>query len=126
MLYNIYMAWETDRHGRTRYVQKIRVNGRVTSKVLGVGDVGREAEKLILRQRQEARQKRAQDREIKSKRDFGEQTVKQILEQNLINQGFIKRKSVWQRISRLNTPLTPKELARVNHIKSTSSAQKNA
>ena len=112
------MAWETDRHGTTRYVQKIRIKGRVTSKVLGTGQDGHRAEQTILLKRETKRQLQEEDKRIQTVFHLYEQIVKKLAEQSLINQGFVKRKSVWQRVSRLNTPLTPKEKAHIKHVKS--------
>jgi hypothetical protein len=49
------MAWEIDRYGVARYVQKVRIDGRVTSKVLGVGEDGLAAEKQVLFEREESK-----------------------------------------------------------------------
>ena len=114
------MAWETDQYGRARYVQKLRINGRVTSRVLGTGEAGLGAESEVFLQRKATCQRQAHDKEIQTKLDLYERAVNQLVEQTFINQGFIKRKSVWQRVSRLNIPLTPDEKAHIKHIKSIS------
>ena len=108
------MAWETDKHGKARYVQKIRIGGKVTSKVLGTGEAGKAAERAIL----ELRQKQTQDKRRFKIADEYEHLAKLCVQHFFITRGYIRRKSVWQKISRLNKPLTPEEKTHIAFIKS--------
>jgi hypothetical protein len=72
------MAWEIDRYGVARYVQKVRIDGRVTSKVLGVGEDGLAAEKQVLFEREAKRLRRIEEREFRANLGIYQQTVRQI------------------------------------------------
>ena len=114
------MAWETDRHGRTRYVQKVRINGRVKSISHGSNEAGKRAEQNLLQTRAAKREQRNKARERKNVLATYERTVKQIVEQTMICQGFVNRRGKWQRVSRLNKPLTPAESEHIKRIKRSS------
>jgi len=108
------MAWETDKHGKARYVQKIRIGGKVTSRVLGTGEAGKAAERAIL----ELRHRRTQDKQRFKIADQYEHLAKLCIQHFFITRGYICRKSVWQKVRRLNKPLTPQERAHIAFIKS--------
>ena len=105
------MAWETDRHGRTRYVKKTRVGQRVTSKVLHGDEEVRRAQEAIKRRREIQSQRQREELEIQTKFAMYDRKVKEVVALYFLSQGLIKRKSVWQRISCLNSPLTEREQA---------------
>jgi hypothetical protein len=111
------MAWEIDRYGVARYVQKVRIDGRVTSKVLGVGEDGLAAEKQVLFEREAKRLRRIEEREFRANLGIYQQTVRQITEQTFIWEGLIYRNSTWRRVSKLKKPLTPEERAYIKRIK---------
>jgi hypothetical protein len=111
------MAWEFDRYGVARYIQKVRIDGRVTSKILGTGEAGIAAERQVLLEREAKRQRRVEEREFRANLGIYQQTVRQITEQTFIWEGLIYRNSTWRRVSKLKKPLTPEERAYIKRIK---------
>lgn len=117
LMYNAYMGWETDRHGKSRYVQKIRVGKKVTSKVLGVGEVGLAAEQALLQKRKESQQFCAELDFSSFLADTLEKSVNSLIVLEFVLGGMIQRNGRWQAVSKLKKPLTPVERAYVMSMK---------
>lgn len=111
------MAWETTKSGKRRFVVKQRIGNKITSTafrseeeagpLLDRIDTKRKLQRLI---NQEALDCEKQVIDL-------DKTVKKILEQTLICQGYMHRRSGWHRVSRLNKPLTPAEREYIRQVK---------
>ncbi len=104
------------KQGHVRYVQKIRVGGRVTSKYLGTGEKGRLAYEAIISQR-------ARDRQLKTELDredlissIKHLVFKQQYAESMICQGMICRQGIWRPIDSLRKPLTEQERIFIEEI----------
>jgi hypothetical protein len=111
------MSVELTKSGKTRYTQKIRINGRVITKHLGLDDAGRIAHEAIASKRTNFELLRNIDRNLEIKYDRIEKIANLVTEQHFANKGLIKRQCIWKIIERLNEPLTIAEQTYINGMK---------
>ena len=113
------MGWEIDNRGNSRYVQKRRVDGKVTSKYF-TGEAANVAAQADLDRRAAEAERKAHHRKQEEMAVLADKTLHEIVAQWHMNEGFVRRHYRWQLIDNLHKPLTPEEIAKSEHVKSTS------
>jgi hypothetical protein len=109
------MSVEFSKSGKPRYIQKVRIKGKVVSKYLGVGDAGRIAHEALVATRQQFNLHREIDLDLEIHYERLEQVINQILAQHLSRLGYIQRQCLWKNIDRLQCPLSSVEQLRIEN-----------
>ena len=100
------MAWEIKTRGTARYVKKVRIDGKVVSKILGYGEAGHQAESQLKEAKQSLANLIKHNNEFQLQLDRAESLLNEAVSQHMILNGYIKRGGRWQHVKRINRPLT--------------------
>ena len=112
------MEYQLTKGGNLRLVDQTPGSFRAEIKIIRRKPVTEVARIEFTKQREESKEIIAKSLALESKLNDLERIINELTEQHLICTGHIKRKSVWQRTSRLNKPLTQEERNLIRRIKS--------
>ncbi len=111
------MGWITNKDSTRVFRIKFRENRKFHKLDFPVKGEAKSYLRLKKHEIQSITSRRAAENQIDQNLDRLSQLVDQIVEESLICQGMVRRKGVFQLVSRLNIPLTNEEKANIRRVK---------